>query len=539
MELTHKYMFRVDALNSKSRADQLKSLLRVSLEKAPGVQQTEMNAETRVLKIASSDALDVDSIKAQLNPHSFHLHEIEEKDLVKDSVLNVCVAGMTCQSCEMIIERKWKDLPGVNRVDVSATNGKARLICHGATPSLEDLQKSLGEEKYVVHLEGISPQIKNDRPSILQLAGLFALVLIVGKIFSNLGLLNNKFSIGAGMGFGAIFVVGLVAASSSCIAVAGGLLLSSASKFNEHFGGNTGWKKMRPALLFVLGRIISYTVLGGLLGLVGKALTPSPVFTAGITILAALYMLTMGLDMLRLAPAWLKKLTPKMPKALSRKVINDADSKGHLLAPALLGGATFFLPCGFTQALQLYALTTGSFWAGAVSLLAFALGTAPALLALGWASSSLKGKLGNFFFKFSGALVIVLGLWNIQNGLTILGYPLSWPKFNPSNAGANLPPTNDPNVTFDGKTQTMRMVVDGGYSPSQFTIKAGVPTRWEVTAKGSLGCLAVLQSRQLGINKLLQASSPNVIEFTATTPGTYQFSCSMGMYRGQITVIGS
>lgn len=208
--------------------------------------------------------------------------------------------------------------------------------------------------------------------------------------------------------------------------------------------------------------------------------------------------------------------------------------------PALLGAGTFFLPCGFTQSLQLYALTTGSFMKGALVLGAFALGTAPALLTLGWASSSLKGNAGKLFFQFSGALVVVLGLWNIQNGFTVAGYPLALPDLSPASgavaagadAGANLP------KVVNGK-QVITMDVggpNGPYYPDVLTVKAGTPVRWEINGVNVAGCISYLQSRQLGVGLSLK-QGPNVAEFTPPTPGSYVFSCSMGMYRGTINVV--
>ncbi|MDO8618269.1 MAG: sulfite exporter TauE/SafE family protein [Candidatus Uhrbacteria bacterium] len=374
------------------------------------------------------------------------------------------------------------------------------------------------------------------RPSILQLIGLFALVFFFGFLFSRLGLLKPQVSLGVGIGVWAVFMLGLVAASSSCIAVCGGLLLSSAAKFNERYRSATRLGHLRPVTLFIVGRLISYGILGGLIGLLGKALSLTPLVTGLITIFAALYMFVMGLEMLQLAPRWLKRCTPRIPNRVAHRII-DAEGKEHPIMPVALGAATFFLPCGFTQALQLYALTTGNFLTSASLLFAFALGTAPALFALGWASSSLKGKLGNFFFQFSGALVIVLGLWNIQNGFTMAGYPLSLPNFGTETVQAS----QDPYVTYDGESQSMQMIVDAnyvkGYLPNRFTIRAGVPTRWEIDASRGAGCLSVLQSRPLGIRHLL-TSGINTIAFIAPSkPGTYPFTCSMGMFRGEIIVV--
>ncbi len=533
--LSHRYTFHIDALNNTSRADQLKDILRRCLATVTGGQKVETDHERRRLTLSSSVPLDIPAIKAHLVPYGFHLRVVEDRGPAATSAMDVCIEGMTCRSCELTIERAWKRLDEINAVEVDASRGTARLHVSGPHPSIQTLQASLAD-KYHVRKGGEAVTTDASRPSALQLAGLFGLVLLLGALMSKLGLLKPDFAVGAGMSYGAIFLVGLVAASSSCIAVTGGLLLSAAAKFNQRYGSAvTGISRMRPVLLFVGGRIASYALFGGILGAVGQALSPSPLVTALITIAAAVYMLTMGLDMLHIAPSWLKRFMPRMPKSLAHRVM-DAEGNAHPFAPLGLGAATVFLPCGFTQAFQLYALTTGSFWAGAATLLVFALGTAPSLLALGWASSSLKGKAGQLFFKFSGALVVVLGLWNIQNGLTLAGYPLSFPElsFAPR---AEASSAAQATVTDAKGVQVMKMRVLYEYEPNRFTIKAGVPTRWEIDGSQGAGCAMALVSRQLGIQKLL-SRGPNVIEFTAPTqPGTYQFSCSMGMYRGQIVVV--
>ncbi|MCR4256590.1 MAG: sulfite exporter TauE/SafE family protein [Candidatus Uhrbacteria bacterium] len=534
--LSHRYIFNVDALNNASRADQLKDILRRCLATVTGGQKVETDHERRRLTLSSSVPLDIPAIKAELVSYGFHLRVVEDRAPTTSTTMDVCIKGMTCRSCELTIERAWKKLDEISAVEVDASRGTARLHIFGTPPSIQKLQTSLGADKYHVRKGGEAATADASRPSVMQLVGLFGLVLLLGILMSKLGLLKPNFAVGAGMSFGAIFLVGLVAASSSCIAVSGGLLLSAAANFNQRYGSAvTGISRMRPVLLFVGGRIAGYALFGGILGVVGQALSPSPLVTALITIAAAVYMLTMGLDMLHIAPSWLKRFMPRMPKSLAHRVM-DAEGNAHPFAPLGLGAATVFLPCGFTQALQLYALTTGSFWAGAATLFFFALGTAPSLLALGWASSSLKGKAGQLFFKFSGALVVVLGLWNIQNGLTLAGYPLSFPElsFAPR---AEASSAAQATVTDAKGVQVIKMRVLYEYEPNRFTIKAGVPTRWEIDGSQGAGCAMALVSRQLGIQKLL-SRGPNVIEFTAPTqPGTYQFSCSMGMYRGQIVVV--
>lgn len=544
------YRFIVSALTYEKRAQQLRQLLKIETK----ITRIETDISQRLLEIESSEELDLSVLKQRLVPFGFHLQNMNPEITAASAepqsdprassdkerrVIHYCVDGMSCRSCEITVERKWKKIEGVKEVDVNAAKGTARLVLEGREPSLEELQSVLGEEKYRVRQGGkkeITTLETVDRPSFWTLMGLFALVIFIGSILSRWGLFKPNIAIGAGLSFGAIFLIGLVAASSSCISVSGGLLLSAAAKFNERYRSVGGFARMRPVILFVAGRLVGYALLGGILGVIGKALTPSPLVTAFITILAALYMLVMGLDMLKIAPAWLKGIMPRLPKSLSHRVM-DAEGREHPAAPFMLGVATFFLPCGFTQALQLYALTTGSFVTSATMLLAFALGTAPALLALGWASSSLKGRAGRWFFRFSGALVVVLGLWNIQNGLAIAGYPIALPSLVSPTQGLAADNKNVPPSLPKGQTQVVKMAVtDYGYQPNRFTVRAGSPVRWEIRMDGGGGCAGAIVSRKIGVQKLLQPGL-NVIEFTPKEKGEIAFSCSMGMYRGSFTVL--
>lgn len=460
--------------------------------------------------------------------------------MTQKNTFTVCIDGMTCRACELTIEQKFKKVPGVQDVDVDADKGIAHITHkEGQTVYFDDLKKTLEGEHYTFRgLQEPRPATSCDqRPSLMRLLGLFALVFLLGTLFDKLGIFGVGTTVTQSMSFAAAVVLGLVAGTSSCLAVAGGLLLSSAAKFNERYHAASANERFRPVFLFVAGRVIGYGLLGGLIGLLGTAFTFSPFATGGLIILAAVYMMVMGLDMLAISPRWLKACMPRIPKAISRRVVS-AEGKEHWSAPFLLGGATFFLPCGFTQALQVYALTTGSFWQSALMLAGFAVGTSPALLALGWASSSLKGKVGKFFFQFSGALVIVLAVWNIQNGLALAGVSAPDLRFEPATTSATQK-ANDPNVKLVDGVQRISMSLSARapyYSPSDtFTVKAGVPVEWQINGGGS-GCRAFFQIPKLGVSEELNQEK-TVMNFTPKKPGRYTFSCSMGMYRGTLNVI--
>lgn len=449
------------------------------------------------------------------------------------NVQKFAVDGMHCRSCELTLERKLKKLPGVASVEASTPKGEVHVTHEGEAPSLKALNAALKGEEYVLRPHGTPSSAK--KPGFGQIVGAFASVFLFGWFLSKIGLLRTDLAVDGAAGFWPVFMIGLLAAASSCIAVSGGLLLSSAASYNRRYGSMDGVTRMTPVVMFVAGRVLSYAMLGGLIAVLGRALSPSPSVSGAIIVLAAVYMLTLGLDMLKIAPKWLKAIQPRMPKWIARRVV-DAEGKEHPAMPFAMGALTFFIPCGFTQALQVYALTAGSFAQGGAVLAAFALGTAPSLLALGWASSSLKGKAGERFFRFAGALVVTLGFWNLQNGMTAMGHPLRLPSPTPARAAAVV---QDPNVSVANGVQTIRMKLTSGpdyYAPSgSYTVKAGMPVRLEIAGIGT-GCrgeLVVPKARaRVALDRQL-----NVLEFTPEKPGDYVFSCSMGMFPGIMRAI--
>jgi hypothetical protein len=224
-----------------------------------------------------------------------------------------------------------------------------------------------------------------------------------------------------------------------------------------------------------------------------------------------------------------------MPKWVAGGAV-EAGGQNSLLRSGLVGAVTFFVPCGFTQSLQIFALTTGTFSAGAMTMLAFALGTAPALLFAGFLSGSMRGDAGRTFARYAGALIVVMGLWNVQNGLTMTGNPISFPT--PSVRSQASSVAADPNVSLEGGMQVIRMRLANtpSYLPSDtYTVKAGTPVRMEVNGIGT-GCRGILQIPKLRISKALN-QQVNIIEFIPSKPGQYVFSCSMGMFPGRLNVI--
>ena len=239
-------------------------------------------------------------------------------------------------------------------------------------------------------------------------------------------------------------------------------------------------------------------------------------------------MLFLGLELTNISPR-LSRVSFTLPSSISRAFGLHKETREYSHVGSLITGAlTFFVPCGFTQAMQLYAISTGSFTQGALIMFLFALGTTPGLLGIGGLTSSVKGTSARYFFKFSGLIVIILALINISSGMTLAGFTIS--SSTPSIITA---PTNTELV--DGK-QVVRMEQSNGYTPNQFVVKKGVPVKWIINSTNPYTCASALVMPSMNISTRLHAGE-NVIEFTPTQVGQLTFSCIMGMFNGAFTVV--
>ncbi|MEN9621916.1 MAG: hypothetical protein RLZZ67_350 [Candidatus Parcubacteria bacterium] len=214
--------------------------------------------------------------------------------------------------------------------------------------------------------------------------------------------------------YGTAFVIGLVASLSTCVAMVGGLLLSMSATFAK------GGSRVKPQLMFHVGRLVSFFILGGVIGMLGATFTLTSLASSILSLGIALVMLVLGLNLLDVFP-WAEKLQPKVPQFIGKHVYSVSKLNSYL-TPLIVGVATFFLPCGFTQSMQLYTLGTGSFMTGGITMLAFALGTLPVLALISFSSLGItNSSKSGVFFKTAGLVVIAFALFNLINSLVVAG----------------------------------------------------------------------------------------------------------------------
>ncbi len=449
------------------------------------------------------------------------------------------IKGMHCAACEVLIEKKLLEIPGVKSVDASTDKGQAIVEFEGAQPKIEVLNDIFKKDNYAFfdNQQEVKKTAKEEKPvSKTLIAFNIAILIVIAFLLLDRAGVSSFLSVGSNSSLIAFFGFGLLAGLSSCAALVGGIVLSMSKQWNDLYANEqSSYKKFQPHVLFNVGRILSYALGGGLLGLIGSRLQISLSFIAFLVIAISILMIGLGLQMLGVSV--FRKFQFSAPKFITRYVANENNFKGKYM-PFVMGALTFFLPCGFTITAQTISLLTGSAMQGALIMLFFALGTAPMLLLIGLSSTKFFSKphLSLTFSKVAGFLVIFFALFNIFNQMNVLG--IGFPNANPAQVSSAQ---NGVVALVDGKQVIKMTVYPSNYTPNTLTVKAGVPVRWEITSSGQPGC----DSGAIVSNILPNGSvylNPNqgqvtVAEFTPQNPGTYKFACPMGMVRGTIEVI--
>ncbi len=367
-------------------------------------------------------------------------------------------------------------------------------------------------------------------------AVILASVIVAYILIKGTGVLTFSAPVEGVVSLGAIVFVGLLAATSSCLAIVGGLLLSVSAHWHERMHSTSRWEKFQPLVLFNIGRLAGYFILGGLVGLLGKALTLSLHATGMLTVVVSLVMLFLGLQILRIVPKEYCRLP--LPARMRAKIAELSKTHSSPMALAL-GALTFFLPCGFTQSMQLLALASGNFLSGGLIMLAFALGTLPSLLGISALSSVLQGKASRIFLKFSGAVVLLLGFLNLQSGLLLTGIDV--PPLLGLHGLSQAAPAADPYVTVNGKGQQIisLYVSDRGYAPDSFTIAPGKETWVYAVARRALtGCANFLTAPAFNLITQVHPGG-NWLGPIENPRQNFTLLCSAGILRAEVHVKNS
>ncbi|MDR3086235.1 MAG: sulfite exporter TauE/SafE family protein [Christensenellaceae bacterium] len=473
------------------------------------------------------------------------------------------IEGMSCQNCQDRITAALLKSRGVGSAKVDYRSGRAEVAFDADKTSFARIAAVVEGLDYGILVESEGAfDWKRAACILLLVVCLYALLERTGAVnFLLPGALADS-----QMGFFMLVLIGLTT-SLHCVAMCGGIHLS------QSLPSDAQKASFLPGLWVNLGRVLSYTAVGFLLGGVGAlfrggAGSPLPAAAQGaLKIIAGLFMAGMGLNMLGVFP-WLRRLILRLPGGFSGR-------RGHPFVAGLLNG---LMPCGPLQSMQIVALASGSPLLGALSMLAFGLGTLPLMLGLGAAVALLGRRFKRAVSAIGAGLVAVLGLLMLAQGTSLtgllapekllvlvialfgLGLVMAIPfkgRFTRGiwalallcalalpllRGGLSIGPIGnagggnaDRAEILSGRQIVRSSLKPGGYPDIE--VEAGLPLTWVIDApQGSVnGCNNRLLIPEYGIEYAFQTGE-NTIEFTPEAAGVVPYSCWMGMIRGSIII---
>lgn len=428
---------------------------------------------------------------------------------IKKEVLTVY--GMTCSACEERIVKSLSKMQGILSVKVKFSTQKVEIdydteLCN--ISMIKDLLRNLG--------------YYTETPLNYKIIGIF--IIAAATLF--LGRYSTGFNITSKVenaSYFMLFVLGFLT-SIHCVGMCGGLMLSQSISDNM----SSKFTAMKPALLYNVGRVISYTILGCIVGSLGSVISLSLVLKAGLQIFAGIFMIVMGFNIagFRL----FRRFFIRYP--WSACSINK-NGKG----PFIVGILNGFIPCGPLQTMQIYALSTGSALKGGISMFAFALGTVPLMLTFGAITGILSKNLTKDLIKLSGIFIILLGLIMGNRGLALAGFKISPMAILSSKRTINTSSNSSTKAVIKDGIQTVSITADRlGYNPSVIYVQKSIPVKWIINGNEITSCNNQIIVPSLNIQKNLELGE-NIIEFTPEKTGDINYSCWMGMLTGVIRVV--
>lgn len=446
--------------------------------------------------------------------------------------IRVQIKGIHCKSCKTLIETEVDVLEGVKDINVDYQNGECQIEFDGSKISQKKIFAAIEKLNYKVeeNIDKRGPAKKQIARKFIIAGVLLALFVLGYSLIKYFGLLEILAKLNEqNISYWLIFLIGVLV-SFHCIGMCGGLVVTYTTR--HHVKEKEKTNISLPHLQYNAGRMISYTVIGGILGGVGSFFAINPTFTGTVTLIAGGFMILMGLSLLTNFK-WLEKFKLRTPAFIARFLYNQRHTRKPK-GPFIIGLLNGFMPCGPLQAMQIYALASGSISIGALSMGIYALGTVPLMFGFGSFISLISRERIKQVMKFSGMVVIVLGLFMLNRGLINFGY--GFRTFIPREATSQI----EYLVTGDVEEyQVVQMdLTYRGYSPNVLFVKKDIPIRWIINVKQMSGCTDEIIMPEYNIKKSLEYGE-NIIEFVPKKLGDIKFSCWMQMVWGKFVVTES
>lgn len=438
------------------------------------------------------------------------------------------IGGMQCRGCALAIEQAVAALPGVRKARADYEAGELRVTFDLSRTSPARVAEAVEARGYAC--SPARPARSWLRTLVRGLALLLAMAAIAGLLAEGDRLAEHfhlpRFE--RGMSYGLLFLVGLFT-GFHCVGMCGGFVVG----YTARSAAQGKHRSILPHALYGFGKTLSYTLLGGLFGLLGSFIAFTPEIRGYAAATAGVFLVLFGINMLDWFPA-LHRVGPRMPRFLGRFVGTEARRRKSPFLLGLLNG--LMIACGPLQAMYVMAAGTGSVLEGARLLLVFGLGTLPLMFGFGLLAGAVSGRITHRLLKASALLVVALGLIMLNRGLVLAGSGYDFRNL-AALAASHLDRLGEKIAPpAAGESQVIRMTVTGkGYAPDRFVLKQGVPVRWIIEGRELNYCNHRIVVPALGLEFDLKPGA-NIVEFTPKAPGVIPWSCWMGMIQGSFVV---
>ncbi|MDR3037065.1 MAG: sulfite exporter TauE/SafE family protein, partial [Coriobacteriales bacterium] len=243
----------------------------------------------------------------------------------------ITVAKMTCASCQNRIEKKLRRAAGIVSADVSYRAGTATLTYRPAVITLGEIVAIIEDLGYQVVLD--KRQAPASRKAVAVLIIALAAFMFMQQ-FGFAGVFNLFPTAEAGMSYWMLFAIGVLT-SVHCMAMCGGINLSQC--IPQGVDSSSKAAALRPSVLYNLGRVVSYTLVGAIVGALGSVIALTGGFRGAVQLIAGIFMIIMAVNMLGAFPG-LRRLTPRMPRVFARRIEAEKSKSNSPLVVGLLNG---------------------------------------------------------------------------------------------------------------------------------------------------------------------------------------------------------
>lgn len=419
----------------------------------------------------------------------------------------VKIDGIYCNHCEVTIKNALLEIKNIEDVEF---DGDIASIKYKEKIDKNKLINVILDKGYITKGEYISEDIKKLKSNIklkeFIIITFFILIIIwtINKLF-DFNVFNAIPTIDSNITYGMLFITGLLT-SIHCISMCGAINLVAVINVKSK-------RNLKNPILYNIGRVLSYTIIGGIVGLIGSVFSISNTLAGIIILIASIIMFLMALDMLG---------------AINLKRIKFCSFKRGKHSAFVIGLLNGLMPCGPLQAMQVYALSTGSFISGALSMLLFGIGTVPLMLCTGILLNLVKGKGKIIINKIASVLILLLSLVMLNRALLTFNIDI-FKSFNDYGSFTAS--------TIEDGIQVVKF--DLSYDNYQdIILQKDIPVKMiiHVDKKNLTGCNNEVIINEFNIKQILKEGD-NVIEFTPKKEGTITYTCWMNMIKNTIKVI--